>query len=137
MPLLPLWSGIILNKVYGSRVSTDSNAQVENWFEIVKHSIFKSKVINRVGDIVRQIFVDIQDRLVSYTFAFHPLGHRVFKAKKRNFQVNTEEECKEIWQRRKISKDSCINPDINEIDIVFGKLKETFLKRRKKKHPDS
>ena len=71
-----------------------------------------------------------------YTFAFDPLGHRVFKAKKRNVEVSNEEECKEIWQRRKISKNSYINPDIHKIDIVFGKLKETYLKSRKIKQPD-
>ena len=72
---------------------------------------------------MRQIFVHIQDRLASYTFAFHPLGHKVLKAKKRNVEVSNEEECKEIWQRRKISKNSYINPDIDKLDIVFGKLK--------------
>ena len=136
MPLLSLWSGIILNKVYGSRVSTDSNAQVENWFKIVKYSISKSKVNIRVGDFVRQIFVHIQDRLATYTFAFHPLGHRVFKAKKRNVEVSMRKNVKRSGKGGKLAN-SYLNPDINKIDIVFGKSKETYSKSRKINHPDS
>ena len=56
MPLLPLWSGIILSKVKVNAVSTDSNAQVETWFKIVKHSIFQSQINIRVGDFVRHIY---------------------------------------------------------------------------------
>ena len=40
MPLLSLWSGIILSKVNINGISTDSNAEVENWFKIVKHCIY-------------------------------------------------------------------------------------------------
>ena len=45
MPLLPLWSGIILSRVNTKENSTttDSNASVENWFRIVKHSILNSE----------------------------------------------------------------------------------------------
>ena len=39
IPLLPLWSGIILCTVSSSENATDSNAIVENWFRIVKHRI--------------------------------------------------------------------------------------------------
>ena len=84
MPLLPLWSGIILSKVKVSGVPTDSNVHVENWFKIVKHSIFNSHINIRVGDFVRDIFPYIEDRLASFKFAFEPLGHRVFKAKEKN-----------------------------------------------------
>ena len=48
MPLLPLWSGIILSKVSINCISTDSNAEVENWFKIVKHCIFKSQIISEL-----------------------------------------------------------------------------------------
>ena len=53
MPLLPLWSGIILSKVNINGISTDSNAEVENWFKIVKHCIFKLQNNMRVGDFIR------------------------------------------------------------------------------------
>ena len=39
MPLIPLWSGLILNNVKLDNLPTDSNASVENWFSIVKYSI--------------------------------------------------------------------------------------------------
>ena len=43
MPLLPLWSGIILCTINSSDNATDSNAIVENWFRIVIHSILNSE----------------------------------------------------------------------------------------------
>ena len=113
MPLLPLWSGIILSKVKVNAVSTESNAQVENWFKIVKHSIFQSQINIRVGDFVRHIFGHIEDRLASFKFAFQPMGHRVFKAKKKVQEVSNEEESIEIWRRRKNKKNSYINPKKN------------------------
>ena len=39
MPLVPLWSGIILSIVNSKGSPTDSNAIAENWFRIVKHNI--------------------------------------------------------------------------------------------------
>ena len=43
MPLLPLWSGIILCTVNSSENATDSNAINENWFRIVKHNLLNSE----------------------------------------------------------------------------------------------
>ena len=41
---LPLWSGIILRTVNSDgNVTESSNVIVENWFRIVKHSIFTSE----------------------------------------------------------------------------------------------
>ena len=123
LPLLPLWSGIILSRVKVNGISTDSNAEVENWFKIVKYSIFKSQINIRVGDFVRHIFAHIEDRLASFKFAFQPLGQRVFKGKKRTQEASNEQNCKEIWVRRKKNKNSYINPNTSQIDRVFSKLK--------------
>ncbi|KAI6651821.1 hypothetical protein LOD99_4700 [Oopsacas minuta] len=95
MPLLPLWSGIILSKVNINAISTDSNAEVENWFKIVKHCIFKSQNNIRVGDFMRCLFTYIRDRLASFEFAFQPLGHKVFKVK---------ENCERLLRRRNLEK---------------------------------
>ena len=45
MPLLPLWSGIILSRVNAKENSTttDSDASVKNWFRIVRQSILNSE----------------------------------------------------------------------------------------------
>ena len=43
MPLVPLWSGLILNIVKLYNHPTDNNAPVENWFRIVKYSVFDGK----------------------------------------------------------------------------------------------
>ena len=50
MSLLPLWIGIILSKVNIDVISTDNYAEVENWFKIVKHCIYKSQNNIRVVD---------------------------------------------------------------------------------------
>ena len=125
-PLLTLWSGIILSRVKLNEISTDSNAEVEKWFKIVKYSIIKSQSNIKVGDFVRHIFAHIQVRLASFKFAFQPLGHlghRVFKGKKRTQEASKEKNCKEIWVRRKKNKNSYINLNTNRIDRVFSKLK--------------
>ena len=96
MPLLPLWSGIILSKVNIDGISTDSNAEVENWFKIVKHCIFKSQNNMRVGGFIRCIFTHIGDRLASFEFAFQPLGHKVFKVKEKVREATNEGESREI-----------------------------------------
>ena len=104
MPLLPPWSGIILSKVNINGISIDSNAEVENWFKIVKHCIFKSQNNMRVGDFIRCIFTHIGDRLSSFLFAFQPLGHKVFKVKEKVREATNEEESREILGKRKTKK---------------------------------
>ena len=74
---------IILSKVSINGISTDGNAEVENWFQIVKHCIFKSRNNIRVIDFIRFIFTHIGDRLASFEFAYQSLGHKVFKAKEK------------------------------------------------------
>ena len=131
MPLLPLWSGIILSKVNIDGISTDGNAEVENWFKIVKHCIFKSQNNMRVGDFIRCIFTHIGDRLASFEFAFQPLGHKVFKVKEKVREATNEEESREIWGKRKRKKNSYIHPKICTVDKVFEKLKDSNLAKTK------
>ena len=63
MPLIPLWSGIILSS---DGPSTDSNAIVENWFKIVKYSIFNSETGIRAADFIRSIYTNIDDRMAAF-----------------------------------------------------------------------
>ena len=65
-------------------------------------------------------------RLASFKFAFQPMGHRVFKAKKKVREVINEEESIEIWRRRKNKKNSYINPNKSKVDKVFEKFKFKF-----------
>ena len=122
MPLLPLWSGIILSTVNpASYVCTDSNASVENWFRIVKHSIYNSDDRLRAADFIRTIYVNIDDRIAAFKFAFTPFAHKVFKLK-RKLLVENEEDCKEEWSRRKKSKISYINSSKDKISRVFESM---------------
>ena len=59
MPLLPLWSGIILRTINSDGNVPDSNAIVENWFRIVKHSIFNSETGIQAADFIRTISSNI------------------------------------------------------------------------------
>ena len=122
MPLLPLWSGIILSTVNSEASSTDSNAIAENWFRIVKHSIFNSETNIKAADFIRRIYPNIEDRIAAFKFAFTPLAHKLFKRKKR-VRVENEEECKEEWSRSKKSKFSYIKPTIDKVSQVFFSLK--------------
>ena len=72
MPLLPLWSGIILCTVSSSENATDSNAIIENWFRIVKHSILYSETGIRAADFIRTVYNNIDDRIAAFKFAFTP-----------------------------------------------------------------
>ena len=83
MPLLPLWSGIILRTINSDGNVPDSNAIVENWFRIVKHSIFNSETGIQAADFIRTIYTNIDDIIAAFKFAFTPLAHKVFKPKKR------------------------------------------------------
>ena len=106
MLLLPLWSGIILSRVNTKENSTttDSNASVENWFRIVKHSILNSECRIKAADFIRSIYVNIDVRIAAFKFASTRLASKVFKPKKRKFQVEDEENCKEEWSKRKKTK---------------------------------
>ena len=56
MPLLPLWSGIVLNRVNTKDdTTTGCNANVENWFRIVKHSILNSESSIKAAEFTRSI----------------------------------------------------------------------------------
>ena len=126
MPLLPLWSGIILCTVNTGNVTTDSNASVENWFRIVKHNIFDTDSWLKSADFIRSIYINIDNRIAAFKFSFSRLAGKVLKQKKRKCQVENEEECKEEWSKRKKNKFSYIQPSKSRIDkalkgIIKGK----------------
>ena len=120
MPLLPLWSGIILCTVSSSGSSMDGNAYVENWFRIVKHSIFNSETGIRA--FIRTMYTNIDDRIAAFTFAFTPLASKVFKHKKW-LRVESEEERQEEWSRSKKSKFSYTKPTVGKVNKIFDDFK--------------
>ena len=121
-PLLPFWTGIILSKINDS--TTDSNAIIENCFRIVKYSIFKSETNIKAGDFIRTIFTHIDDRLATFKFVFQPLADKVFKSKKRQYEVINEEECQEEWGKRKKLRRSYIKSvPSKKIEKVFDSFK--------------
>ena len=124
MPLLPLWSGIILCTINSSDNATDSNAIFENWFRIVKHSILNSETGIQAGDFIRTVHNNIDDRIASFKFAFTPLAHKVFKPKER-LRVENEEECKEEWSRSKKSKFSYTKPIADKVSTIFTNFKSS------------
>ena len=131
-PLLPFWTGIILCQI--NDATTDSNAMIENWFRIVKYSIFKSETNIKAGDFIRTIFTHIDDRLATFKFAFQPLAHKVFKSKKRQYEVINEEECKEEWGKRKKLRRSYIKPvPSQKIEKVFDSFRVDLFKAPNKK----
>ena len=127
MPLVPLWSGIILSTVNSKGSPTDSNAIAENWFRIVKHSIFTPETNIKAADFIRKIYSNIEDRIAAFIFGFSPLAHKIFKPKKR-VHVENEEECKEEWSRSrsKRGKLSYIKPTVDKVSKVFSRLKSTI-----------
>ena len=79
MPLLPLWTRIILSRT-GKEVETKaSKAIAENWLRIVKNSIFASNLHIRAGDFIRTMYSNIHDRISAIKFGFNPLGSKYLK----------------------------------------------------------
>ena len=73
MPLLPLWSGIILGTVNSESNVTDRNAIVENWFRIVKYSIFILRTGIQAADFIEQ-FKRILKIELQYLSLRYPTG---------------------------------------------------------------
>ena len=69
MPIIPLWTGVILSKSCDE--SKASNASAENWFRIVKGSILETKVNVRASDFIRTMYDNIHDRISALNFGFH------------------------------------------------------------------
>ena len=59
MPLLPMWSGIILFGLCGEKEYTvsDSNVSVENWFRIVQHSILNYESRLKAAYFIRSMYI--------------------------------------------------------------------------------
>ena len=106
-----------------SENATDSNAIVENWFRIVKHSILNSETGIRAADFIRTVYNNIDDRIAAFKFAFTPLTHKVFKLKQR--LCKNEEEYKEEWSRSKKSKFSYTKPTVDKVSTIFTNFKSS------------
>ena len=123
MPLVHLWSGLILNIVKLDNHPTDSNAPVENWFRIVKYSVFDGKIDIKDADFIRQIYPNIQERVAALRFGFEAIAKKIFVHKKRKLsQVSTEEE---------LVKKNGLN-ERNEILVIY-----TLRKIKLRKHLDN
>ena len=121
LPILPLWTGIILSRTGDEEETKASNAVAKNWFRIVKHPIFESNIHIRPGNFIRTMYSNIHDIISAFKFGSHPLGSRIFRAKKRKLEVPNEEDCKEKWSRRSKIHRSYVTPDIDNVDKVFDK----------------
>ena len=76
LPILPLWSGIILGphsmsegKV-GKHYCHYSNAIIKNWMRIGKIDILQSKTNLKPGDFIKQLYPSIVSRKSAFKFAF-------------------------------------------------------------------
>ena len=140
LPILPLWSGIILGLKrisVGSNYAHCSNAVVENWMRIVKLNILGSETNLRPGDLIKKLYPGIVSRIRAFRFAFHPRANKVFKGHKR-LRDNSEEQSIEEWSRR--SKQTCgyLKPKIYEfpitkkikVDNKAHKIKDKFVPRK-------
>ena len=81
LPILPLWSGIILGPKsisVGNNYSHYSNATVENWMRILRLDILRSKTNLRPGDLIKILYPSIESRISAFNFAFHPRATKVF-----------------------------------------------------------
>ena len=63
MPLIPLWSGFMLEGEGDDKKKRDNNAPVEAWMHSVKDSILQKKRNMRVGKLVGLIHRDLKGRL--------------------------------------------------------------------------
>ena len=137
MTILPLWTGVILFRSCDENICKASNATAENWFRIVKHPIFETKVNVRAGDFIRTMYDSINDRISAFNFGFHPLAPKIFKSRKRKLEIENEQDSKEKWCRRSKCQKSFINPNLCKLDKVFeavnvvNKVEGKSIKKRK------
>ena len=122
LPILPLWSGIILGH-HGTSVGNVekdychySNAIIENWMRIVKIDILQSKTNLRPGDLIKQLHDGIFSRMSAFKFAFHPRADNIFRIHKR-IRENSEELTTEEWSGK--IKKHCRNLQLNRYDFIF------------------
>ena len=65
LPLLPLWSGIIISSIHSEDISTD-RCNIRGWLRIVKHSIISLETGMQAGDFIRTLFTNIDDRIAAF-----------------------------------------------------------------------
>lgn len=106
MPLLPLWSGIMLGQIERHSVkrvmhdsvqslTRESNAHVENWMKIVKCDTLQKDVRLRAGKFVRKLHVNLKGRIVAFQNNLHQF-------KPQNVVQNNEDfnNAEESWNKK-------------------------------------
>jgi hypothetical protein len=86
MYLYPLWSGAMLKE---EGITRDTNANVENWFGVVKNSILQKKRNLNAGMFIRKMHVQIAGRTAECNL---PLEKKTRKNK-------NIENLEEVWQK--------------------------------------
>lgn len=95
MYLYPLWSGSMLRR---EGITRDTNADVENWFGVVKNTILQKKKNINAGLFIRKLHVQVKGRATELTLP--TLG----KKEKTDNIENVEEVWKKTPQKGKKSK---------------------------------
>ena len=83
MPLLPLWTGLMLEKEGDSRKTRDNNAPVEAWMNVIKNSILRKERSMRVGKLIRLIHRDLKGRLRKHVLVVEGNKARTFSYKRK------------------------------------------------------
>ncbi|CAC5413778.1 unnamed protein product [Mytilus coruscus] len=106
MPLLPLWSGIMLGPIErhsGEKIMDDSvqsttresNAHVENWMKMVKCDTLQKDVRLRAGKFVRKLHMNLKGRIVAYQNNLHQ-----FKPQKVVQNQEDFNDAEESWNKK-------------------------------------
>ena len=120
--LFPLWTGSILalsqTKCGNAKLQTrETNSIVEKWMGIVKHNILQKSLHLRPGDFLRQMHVNITQRISGLLF-------NIPKSSKQRRKRNEEnsEEAIEIWRPKKRKSNYYHNPVLSSHHSHFSKL---------------
>lgn len=86
MYLYPVWSGSMLKR---EGITRDTNADVENWFGVVKNTILQKKKNINAGLFIRKLHVQIKGRAAEFSLPMHST-----KATEKNL-----ENLEEVWRK--------------------------------------
>lgn len=93
IPLLPLWTGVMLSVSLPKHVTRLSNANVESWFNKVKTHIFEGKRNMRPGIFVQRMKEEILVMMKDLTYVPRPKTKMKNEATKRTRDWDKSEEC--------------------------------------------
>ena len=69
MPILPLWTGVILSRSCDELYVRPVTQLQKIWFRIFEHPVFETKVNVRAGDFIRTMYDNINDIISAFNFA--------------------------------------------------------------------